>query len=65
MTGARYEICRGCGRKWNVSVLAKMPWYGYTCPICRAPCMERAPMKRKASILHGAGHGETTSKKEG
>ena len=55
MTGVRYEICRGCGRKWNVSVLARVPWYGYTCPICRA-------------IVHRGrepGSGTSKTKKEG
>ena len=31
----RYETCIACGQTWNVSTLAKIPWYGYVCPRCR------------------------------
>lgn len=36
MTGFRFETCRICHERWNISVLAKIPWFGYTCPVCRA-----------------------------
>lgn len=32
----RYETCIACGQTWNVSTLAKIPWYGYVCPRCRS-----------------------------
>ena len=31
----RYETCRECGKKWNVSKLAVVPMNGYLCPRCR------------------------------
>lgn len=31
---ARYEYCRRCGQKWNVSRLARLPEDGYICPLC-------------------------------
>ena len=31
---ARYERCKDCGRKWNVSRQLRIPWYGYRCPTC-------------------------------
>lgn len=37
MEEIRYETCIACGQTWNVSTLAKIPWYGYVCPRCRAP----------------------------
>lgn len=30
----RYEYCRCCGRRWNVSTLQKIPFEGYICPEC-------------------------------
>ena len=36
MEDCRYELCITCGKVWNVSVEAKIPWYGYVCPRCRA-----------------------------
>lgn len=33
-TEGRYEICRRCGLKWNVSALQKIPQEGYLCPEC-------------------------------
>lgn len=32
---ARFEICKGCGRDWNVSVKARIGRDGYRCPGCR------------------------------
>lgn len=32
---ARFEICKGCGRDWNVSIKAKISQDGYLCPRCR------------------------------
>lgn len=34
-SGARYETCKECGREWNVSIKAEIPWTGYLCPQCR------------------------------
>jgi len=31
----RYEVCRCCGQRWNVSRLAVVPAGGYVCPHCR------------------------------
>lgn len=30
----RQEKCRDCGRWWVVSIMAKIPYYGYRCPAC-------------------------------
>lgn len=30
----RYEICRECGKDWNVSRQAVIPKSGYLCPKC-------------------------------
>lgn len=30
----RYETCRECGRKWNVSKKAVIPFNDYLCPQC-------------------------------
>ena len=33
---ARYEICKDCGREWNISIEQKIPLGGYLCPHCAA-----------------------------
>ena len=33
--GRRYEDCHNCGKRWNVSINAKIPKSGYLCPRCR------------------------------
>lgn len=30
----RYEVCRQCGRSWNVSARYELPKSGYLCPQC-------------------------------
>lgn len=30
----RMQICRKCGRMWNISVKANVPREGYVCPDC-------------------------------
>lgn len=32
----RYEICKDCGKTWNVSLSYRMPVGGYLCPKCAA-----------------------------
>lgn len=36
----RYEKCRECGVKWNVSKYTNLPRGGYICPKCR---IKKAP----------------------
>lgn len=33
-TEARYETCRVCGQRWNVSAATALPREGYLCPAC-------------------------------
>lgn len=35
-TGHRYEICKDCGREWNIGATQKIPLGGYLCPNCAA-----------------------------
>ncbi len=32
----RYEICKDCGRRWNVSAGLEIPFGDYLCPWCTA-----------------------------
>lgn len=34
--GHRYEICKDCGREWNISLKATVYPGGYLCPKCTA-----------------------------
>lgn len=42
----RFERCRECGYRWNVSIGAKMPPSGYLCPVCRSKYGERKKEKK-------------------
>lgn len=39
--------CVGCGLRWNVSVLAKIPESGYTCPHCDSRRRAGEPLKNE------------------
>ena len=39
----RYETCRRCGERWNISIRALIPPGGYLCPRCRNRPDERRP----------------------
>ena len=51
MRGIRFEECKGCGQRWNVSVFAAVPCFGYMCPKCR---YERNRLRREAGEFPGA-----------
>ena len=38
----RYELCRGCGMAWNVSIDTIVPPSGYMCPVCRSKLQKGA-----------------------
>jgi hypothetical protein len=33
--GLRYETCRGCGLRWNITKGQTIPKDGYLCPRCQ------------------------------
>ena len=39
--------CVGCGLHWSVSVLAKIPESGYTCPLCDSRRRAGEPLKNE------------------
>lgn len=45
LPGYRYEACRYCGLRWNISKGQFVPKSGYTCPHCQDK-LRRGLLKR-------------------
>lgn len=48
----RYEKCRECGVKWNVSKYASLPRGGYICPKCRNIKAPEAATSKGQTKIH-------------
>lgn len=51
--GYRYEVCRECGKEWNIARGQYIPPAGYLCPACTYGRKEARAHEN--STEHGAG----------